>query len=612
MSTSERIPSPAPPRNVTDSPRVIYARRLADRRAAADRLQRWDGWISDLRLVIFVLGGIVGWLSLWAGRIGWGWLAVPALAFGSLVLVHDLVARRWRRALRATAFYERGLARLDGRWAGSGASGTRYLDESHPYAPDLDIFGSGSLFELLCTARTRAGEDTLAAWLARPASPADVRARQDAVDELRPRLDLREDLALLGDDVRAGIDVRTMSGWASSPPLLTSKVAEFVAHLLGTLGLVTLGSWALGWTSHQPFVLVAMLELAYSLCYGGRVRRVAASVDRAGHDLAILAALLARIEREPFQTDVTRDLRARLDSQGAPASRRIAWLGRLILWLEMRQNSMFAPFGFVMLWTTRLTFAIERWRSAHGPSIPRWLAAVGEFEALCALASFSYEHPGDPFPELVAETTPWLDGEALGHPLLPEERSVRNDVVLGGNAPHMLLVSGSNMSGKSTLLRTLGVNIVLAQAGATVRARRLRLSPLMPGATLRVQDSLQAGKSRFYVEIARLRQLIDLAAVTPPLLFLLDEVLHGTNSHDRRIGAEAVVRKLLELGAIGLVTTHDLALTEIADALNARVANVHFEDRFEDGQMTFDYRMRPGIVGHSNALALMRSVGIDV
>ncbi len=213
-------------------------------------------------------------------------------------------------------------------------------------------------------------------------------------------------------------------------------------------------------------------------------------------------------------------------------------------------------------------------------------------------------------PEFVTEGA-LLDADAVGHPLIPAARVVRNSLRLGDEL-RVLVVSGSNMSGKSTMLRTVGVNAVLAMVGAPARAARLRLSPLYLGATLRVQDSLQAGSSRFYAELTRLRQVVGLAGGEPPLLFLLDEIFHGTNSDDRRVGAEGVVRGLIDRGAIGMVTTHDLALAAIADRLAPRAANVHFSDRFEDGRLVFDYKMRPGVVEHSNALALMRAVGLDV
>jgi DNA mismatch repair ATPase MutS len=253
---------------------------------------------------------------------------------------------------------------------------------------------------------------------------------------------------------------------------------------------------------------------------------------------------------------------------------------------------------------------VESWRRHNGAAVRRWLTATGEIEALCSLASHAFEHPDDPFPEFTAEG-PWFEAEGIAHPFLPESRVVRNDARIGGEL-RLLVVSGSNMSGKSTLLRTLGINAVLAQAGAPVRARRLRMSRLAVGASIRITDSLQGGVSRFYAEILRLRQILDLTGAGTPVLFLIDEFLHGTNSHDRRIGAEAVVRSLVERGAIGLITTHDLALADIAAVLGERAANVHFEDQIENRQIHFDYVLRPGVVRKSNAIELMRSVGLEI
>jgi DNA mismatch repair ATPase MutS len=341
-----------------------------------------------------------------------------------------------------------------------------------------------------------------------------------------------------------------------------------------------------------------------------RVQRVVKPVESAANDLTLFAGILRRFERTQFASAHLNSLRARLDTSGVSPSVRIAQLGRLADWLSAPHNQFFALFAPLLLWTTQLAFAIEAWRATAGSAIARWFDVVGEFEALGALAAYAYENPLDPFPEVVSEGRCFV-GEALGHPLMPMDRCVRNDVCLGGEL-RLLVVSGSNMSGKSTLLRTVGINTVLALAGGPVRARSLRISPLVIGATLRIQDSLQAGRSRFYTEILRVRQLLEMAKGAPPLLFLLDEFLLGTNSHDRRVGAEAVIRTLIDAGAIGLITTHDLALADIADRLAPRAANVHFEDQFTNGTLSFDYRMRPGIVTTSNALALMRATGIEV
>jgi DNA mismatch repair ATPase MutS len=277
--------------------------------------------------------------------------------------------------------------------------------------------------------------------------------------------------------------------------------------------------------------------------------------------------------------------------------------------VDSREHVMVRLVAPLLLWDLHLAYALERWRVVSGPAVPRWLAAVGEIEALSSLAGYHYEHPDDVFPDL-QEEPPCFDAEGVAHPLIAEAVAVRNDVRLTGDL-RVLVVSGSNMSGKSTLLRAVGVNAVLAQAGAPVRARRLRLTTLAIGASIRNEDSLQVGVSRFYAEVTRLGHIMRVASETP-VLFLIDELLHGTNSHDRRIGAEAIVGGLVDRGAIGLVTTHDLALTQVGVALGARAANVHFEDTLEHGRMRFDYLMRPGVVEKSNALALMRSVGLDV
>jgi hypothetical protein len=565
--------------------------------------------LADARLIVFGVGAVVAWLALRQGTLAPAWLAVPTFVFLVLIFVHERARRATRRADRAVEFYEKGLARLEGRWSGTGEPGTRFLDPEHPYAADLDLFGAGSLFELLCTARTKAGEDALAAWLLNPAPLDEIGARQEAIAELRPRIDLREDLAILGADVRAGIDPEGLAAWGASPRVLSGRAIPIVGAVLSAFAVAGLLGWAFFETGPSPFFLAVIVAGSFALWLKKRVRKVLAAVERRASDLRLLAELLARLEREPCEAPRLRGLREALTS-GETASHRIARLARLVHLVDTMKNQFFAPIGALLLWSTQLAFAIEAWRASSGRAIADWLAAAGDFEALCALAAYSYENPGDPFPELEADG-PLFVAEGVGHPLIEPGRCVRNDLSLGGPL-RVLVVSGSNMSGKSTLLRTVGINTVLALAGAPVRADRLRISPMAIGATLRIQDSLQAGRSRFFAEITRLRQLVDLAKGPLPLLFLLDEILNGTNSHDRRVGAESLLRGLIGLGAIGLVTTHDLALAEIVDRIEAGAENVHFADHFEGGTMHFDHRMRPGVVRHSNALALMRAVGLDV
>jgi hypothetical protein len=601
---------PGEPKTADGGLRAEYERRLAERRKAHQGWFWLDERVSDLRLAIFCTGLMLGFFIYWIHWPSAYWLALPLTVYVVLVLVHEPLRRRSGRAARATQFYAKGLARLDDRWAGAGVDGLAYLDVDHPYAADLDLFGKGSLFERLCTARTRAGEEALAAWLLSPAAPETIHERHAAIVELRPRLDLREDLELLGSDVRSGIDPVVLAQWGKTPRVFSSIGLRFAAFLLALLGSAAVVGWAFFETGALPLIGVLALDGAFALALARRVRRVLAAIDERAHDLALLADLLDRLEREPLESALLRRLRQSLETQGHPASTEIRRLARLLHLRDTQKNQFFMPFAVVWLWTTQLAMAINAWRAAQGPAIGGWLRAVGEFEALCALASYSAENSADPFPEILTGQARF-DAEGLGHPLIATDQCVRNDVSLG-DPVRAVVVSGSNMSGKSTLLRSVGVAAVMALAGAPVRAKVLRLTPLSVGSTLRVQDSLQAGKSRFYAEITRLRELVDLSRGPLPLLFLFDELFHGTNSHDRRTGAESVLRGLLDRRSIGLITTHDLALAEIVSTLGPVSVNVHFADHFENGEMRFDYRMRPGVVEHSNALALMRAVGLEV
>lgn len=588
-----------------------YPARLALRQTERDALARLDSRLADVRLYVVIAAGLAAYLAFGRHWLS-PWVLLPfALAFAALMVRHERVAARLARVRRQVAFYEQGTARLEDRWQGKGTAGTRFLDPEHPYAIDLDLFGSGSLFELLCTARTSLGEERLAFWLLAPADPAALRARQAAVAELTPRLDLREELALLGGDIRGKVQPAALAAWGETPTRLPSQNRRLIAAGLAAATVLAGAAWGLG-LGAVPFYVCVALGRVFDWPLRGPVKQVVRDLDGPLRDLGLLSEMLARLERETFRSPRLQELQRSLHMGGDPPSARIARLQTLAGSLEVAKNQLLALPASLVLWTTQYAFAVEAWRADNGPALRGWLDALGEFEALNALAGYAYERPADPFPD-IADAGALFEAEGLVHPLLPAAQAVPNDVTLDRDRTALLVVSGSNMSGKSTLLRAIGVNAVLAYAGAPVRARALRLTSLRLGASLRTQDSLQGGISRFYAEILRLRQIAELAeADPPPLLFLIDEILHGTNSHDRRQGTEAVARALVRRGALGLITTHDLALAALAEDPALRARNVHFEDQMTDGRMTFDYHLRPGVVTQSNAIALMRAVGLEV
>lgn len=559
--------------------------------------------IGTWKLLAVVVGGALTWYNFWL-------LPIPVAVFIALIVWHERISRNVANEERAVAWYQRALDRLDHKWAGSGESGERFRDPAHPYADDLDIFGKGSLFQLINSARTYAGEEALAGWLKGPASTEEALARQASVTELKDRLDLRENLALRGQNVRAALHEQALTAWGMQPPADIRPVHRWTAAFLTTGVLVSFIGYMFQLWPFFPILIFILGDLLFVTFVRRRVHEVLSSVEMPARDLRVLAEVLELFEREPVQSPLLTSLKARITTEGLPASKQIARLRRLIEYRDQADNQMFAIIAEPLLWSMHFGMAIEAWRRVSGPHIGEWIGAVGELEALSSLAGYAAEHPQDVFPLLLPHGA-LFEGQGIAHPLLPESSVVRNDLKLD-DALRILLVSGSNMSGKSTLLRSAGLNTVLAWAGAPVRARSLHVSRLCVGASLRVQDSVLDGKSRFYAEITRLRQIVDMSGNEPPLLFLLDELLSGTNSHDRLIGAQAVIRTLARRKAIGLLTTHDLALAQIADELTPHAINVHFEDHIEDGRIAFDYRMRPGVVQKSNAIELMRSVGLEV
>ncbi|MSV28410.1 MAG: mismatch repair protein [Bryobacterales bacterium] len=592
-----------------DSPAAEYARRLEARRGASARLERRHVLLGNVRLILFAAGAALAWLAFVENAIAMWLPAAPAALFAVLAIYHESVIRKQRSARRAEHVYENGIARLEDRWEGLGEAGERFRDPAHPYSEDLDLFGKGGLFDLLSAARTVVGENTLAKWLLAPSPVTEIRERHGAVEDLRPRLDFREDLAVLAEDLRTGGGGGSLVNWAEEPGAIAIRGARVTAVLLSCVVLAAAIAWAV--SGHRaPFSVALTFVAGFGLWLRARVLHVLHSAEQAAGGLSMLASVLKRIEPERFTAPSLAALRNALDTGGLPPSKQIARLNRLVELIDSRDNVALRIIGPPLLYGTHLAFAVEAWRARAGVHVRQWLDAVGEIEALSSLAAYSYEHPDDAFPEF-ADGPALFDGENLGHPLLPAARTVRNSVQLHEGLK-LLLVSGSNMSGKSTLLRTVGINTALAMAGAPVRAARLRLSPLAVGASIRITDSLQGGASRFYAEITRLRRILDIARGPVPLLFLLDELLNGTNSHDRRIGAEGIVRGFLEHGALGLVTTHDLALTEIATSMGKAAANVHFEDHLEEGVITFDYKLHDGVVQKSNALEMMRAIGLHV
>ena len=588
-------------------PHQEYSRRLKDRETQASQLQRTHLWLGNTRIAIFIEIFIQCWITGKTGFPSIYWLLAPIVLFILLVVAHRRVMSALSRAKRAVSVYGRCLARMEDRWAGSGATGEEFKDPLHLYAEDLDILGDGSLFQLLSTARTNMGKHRLAQWLLNHANAEEIQKRQAAVAELKSKLDFREGLSVSGESERIAAKPEALIAWSREESGLKDGRWWAVALAVFSVAALVFGFMVM-WT---PFIISLLINGIITSRARHRLEKIFAGIGETHKDLDSLAQLLHCIEVEKFESPMLQQLQAKLLTHGLLPSASIGRLDSLTELDDSRHNWFVRIFDIPLLYSMQIAFALERWRRTYGSGIEVWLDVVGEIETLASIAAYAYEHPQDPFPEFAPpESEICFHGDALGHPLLPADKCVRNDVRLGGNS-QVLLVSGSNMSGKSTYLRVVGINAVLGMMGAPVRATRLRLSRVAVGASMRVSDSLQKGISHFYAEIKRLRQVVDLSSAEPSL-FLLDEVLQGTNSHDRRVGTEGVLRTLVNNRAIGLVTTHDLALTSLEQVFPAQVRNVHFQERFEDDRLSFDYCLRPGVVTTSNGIELMKSIGLDV
>ncbi len=609
-------------------PKETHEAALAARREELAVLERRAGAIASARLFVFVgavlLVGAIAWIHLPSGS----WLGVVALVvgFAVLVVVHARVHTKKDEKLAAVRFHERALARMAGKWRSFLSMGERWAVDTHPYAGDLDVFGRSSLFQLLDATSTRYGEEVLARWLSGDDAGPDfyetIAKRQRAVRDLSGRMKLREELAVVGSLLdESKPDPRPFVMWAGQANAKEGAAlpgwSKLLALVLPVLAVGALVASGIGAAPRWAFLVPFVLEIAVLTGLRPAMHTILEAASSKESALSRYGGMLALLENEKFEAPALEALQARLRESGASATTEMASLSRIVGFLDARNNEVFKFFiGPALMWDLWCALALDAWRRRAGKAAFGWFRALAELEALASLAGFAFERPDHTFPELVPEPT--FEAEALGHPLIEAGKRVANDVTLAGPG-HALVVTGSNMSGKSTLLRAIGVNAVLANAGAPVCAKKLRLGRLKVATSMRVSDSLEEGTSRFYAELKKLKLVLDLAktahakdAAEGTVLFLLDEILHGTNTRERLIGARAIMKELLARRAMGAVSTHDLGLGDLEGEMPEQVKNVHFEEQVKGEEMTFDYRLRPGIVQSSNALRLMKIVGLDV
>lgn len=622
--------------------REVYEKRRAELTRQSEELGRRSGSLSAVRGITLLLTlGLVGYGIFRAlPTAGWVFAALSGAVFVGLVVHHARVAARETHQEEQLALLAEALLRLDHRVAWDADGGSRFAEPHHAFAGDLDLFGARaiprskkqheppppqapvSLFQLVNTAQTGHGRKLVASWLGRHAPPSEVRRRQLAAQELAKEHEFRLELAghgLYAKSTEVADD--PLLAWAEETPapidpklVLLSKVLVplTVGLLIASQVYPSAPTWfARVWLA--PLTVQMVLLIAMRQSVGSMIVRVTSRESPFGR----FRALLAHIESGQWQSDALQEVTRRVQAGGggeprtAAASVELAKLERIISFADLRHNTLIHLLAnLLLLWDVWCALALNRWRTRCGKQVRGWLDATGEMEALSSLATFAVEHPDFEWPE-VSEGEAHFTAKQLGHPLIPADERVCNDVSLPGPG-RALLVTGSNMSGKSTLLRAMGINAVLAQAGAPVCASGMRMSALSVWTSMRISDALERKISHFYAELERLKAILDAGGQGRPLLFLLDEILHGTNSRERHVGAKRVVLHLTDSGSVGAVSSHDVELAELEDESEGHVVNVHFAEQVKNDVMSFDYKLCPGVVKTRNALRLMKELGFPL
>lgn len=608
------------------TPEQLYSERAAQFAKQADTLGRKVSSIANLRGVSFAAALVLALIAMFSPGATWAALALApcaALFIGSVVW-HGRVIDAWESALRWWYVNEHGRLRVGPEWRSLPDHGEGLAPANHPYANDLDLFGPSSLFQRINVAHTRFGQQLLASWLHEPVAVAAAQQRQQIARKLALDMQLRQELEArtlslslprvwTRDDVKpiAAPDPEPLLKWAESARL--PHFGDVHVLLLRALTTVTLSCVLAANIVPLP-KLVWFVPLCIQIVIAFRFREVVAHAHHrvsSGQGVFVqYGPTLQLLERCLETTPELAHLRERFVGSGQPQAA-MTTFARWVGWLELRSNPLVRPIAnAVLLWDVHCLIALSRWQRQWGSKVRGWFHAVGELEALSSLAGIAFDNPSYAWPTL-DDSHPHFEAKDLGHPLIDANLRVGNTVSLSqpGTA---LLITGSNMSGKSTLLRAMGLGQVMALAGAPVCASAFGTSGLIVRTSLRISDSLEQGVSHFYAELGKLKAAVDTARSSARVLFLLDEILHGTNSIERQIGARWVLGELLETGSIGAVSTHDTGLCQLSGALMQRVTQVHLRETVDGDRMVFDYLLRPGPVQGGNALRLMRTLGLQV
>ena len=596
-----------------DEPQKIYQKLIYKNKNKLAIASKQNKRIVLFRTLFFIaaIGLIV--YGFTTAKFAYTIISLPLLVvFLWLVVKHQKVKKQLQYINNIININHTALDRLAWKWTGFSNTGKRFTNPEHPYSTDLNIFGQGSLFQYISCTTSYMGDQALASILDNHPGYKKISHRQQATQDLAKRLLWRQNFQAMGmGEVVQPEDPVKLLKWAREVPLKTinNKYISLI-WLLPAITISILMLWAYNIVPLYLLLVMLAVQLCIVMATSKTVRQAFAPAERVAPELENYSALLKCIETEDFKVPLLLDLKAKLRSGNDPASKQVKILSVIVDRINLRYSSIHIVINILTLWDLFNFIKLEEWKSKNGLSMPKWLAVIGEFEALSSLAGMAYDNPHWVYPEVV-DSPPVLETSSLGHPLISEAARVHNDVSFPGPGT-VFVITGSNMSGKSTYLRTTGMNLILAYAGAPVCAHSMRCSVMNIYSSMQIHDNLEQRISTFYAELKRIKLIVDAAVAGEPVIVLLDEIFKGTNSRDRISGAKIVVKKLCNLSVLGLITTHDLELGVLEKECPQCVSNYHFTDEITDNQIHFDYKLKPGISQTTNAIALMRMVGIDL
>ncbi|UCE40887.1 MAG: hypothetical protein JSV17_15805 [Candidatus Aminicenantes bacterium] len=597
------------------NPEEVYKKRIDSVASQIQQLRRKETILSAIKLVEVVCG------ILLLVKLATKFTLVPFLSFIAVVIlfviavaIHENIIKKRKFCEALKEINENEIKATNGEFLDFDA-GEEFTSTDHEYSSDLDIFGFRSVFHSLNRTTTSIGKKFLSAWLETfPGNlgPNEIKEKQAAVQELADKLDLRQNIQAYGKFIEDSMKrLESFQGLFDEPSAVLGKKPLIVfIHLfpLITVGGVVSLFFHVSWLVPVAFVLIQGIVNRLT---GRDRKRIYDLTSRNAKILTAYSKITEELENENFASNKLIEYRSELFLEDNPASSHIKKLSTLLGYFDMRLSKEFyLLFNNLLFWDLHCVYRIEKWKEKTGPVIHKWFDVIGNFEALSSFANTLFNNPDWTMPEVCGPNFR-LEARSIGHPLIPKAENVRNDISLnhGGN---VLIVTGPNMSGKTTFLKTLGVNIVLAMAGGPVCAERFVLSPLKLYTSMKVTDSLDKKLSLFYAELQRLKMIMDAISGKEPVFFLIDEMLKGTNESDRHKGAIALIKQLVENNADGVLATHDLELTKLEKGHHETITNYHFDGYIEGDKLLFDYKLKSGVCQSSNALELMKRVGIKV